>query len=177
MFFYSRQQTLAPSSCAHSEEQSQEISSHHSFSSMTPSLNVSVCDSPCDVSHTESETSSHHPDHSFSWRECPLSSLPHKLPIESCVYQKSESLYQSPSSLSQMSVSGSLRKSWLRNQVSDDGSVMEGTISFAMSRQDLLRQQKQPDYTGLQFTTIAQVGLSFISSLTLSKFLIKTQTK
>jgi len=126
-----RQQTL--------EGQTPEISvdSGHSFSHTTPSLNLSS-DSCCaqhpDVSFTESETSFQDSDPSLrSWcHELPLSSLPQKLPKESCVYQKSESLYQLPSSRLPMSVSGS----WRPSPASADGSVMEGTISFAMSRQD-----------------------------------------
>jgi len=127
------------------EEQAPEISvdGRHSFSSATPSLNLSASDSSCgqhpDASFSESETSFHDPDPSLRsyCHELPLSSLPHKLPKESCVYQKSESLYhQSPSSRLPMSVSGS----WRPRPVSD-GSVMKGTISFAMSHQDHNRLQ------------------------------------
>ena len=147
--FVCRQQTL--------EEQTPEISvdSRHSFSSVTPSLNLSASDSSCgqhpDLSFSESETSFHDPDPSLRscCHELPLSSLPHKLPNESCVYQKSESLYQSPSSRLPMSVSGS----WRPRPV-PDGSVMEGTISFAMSHQDR---------NGLQITNTAQVGLGVTS--------------
>ena len=128
---FCRQQTL--------EGQTPEISvdSGHSFSHTTPSLNLSsdsCCGQHPDVSFTESETSFQDSDPSLrSWcHELPLSSLPQKLPKESCVYQKSESLYQSPSSRLPMSVSGS----WRPSPASGDGSVMEGTISFAMSRQD-----------------------------------------
>ena len=113
------------------------MDSGHSFSHTTTSLNLSsdsCCGQHPDVSFTESETSFQDSDPSLrSWcHELPLSSLPQKLPKESCVYQKSESLYQSPSSRLPMSVSGS----WRHSPASGDGSVMEGTISFAMSRQD-----------------------------------------
>ena len=129
------------------------MDSGHSFSSATPSLNLSYPDS-CghhpDASFAESETSLHEPDPSLrSWcHELPLS-LPQKLPKESCVYQKSESLYQSPSSLLPVSVSGS----W-RPRPANDGSVMEGTVSFAMSRQD---------HNGIQITNTTQVGLGLTS--------------
>ena len=142
------------------------MDSGHSFSHTTPSLNLSsdsCCGQHPDVSFTESETSFQDSDPSLrSWcHELPLSSLPQKLPKESCVYQKSESLYQSPSSRLPMSVSGS----WRHSPASGDGSVMEGTISFAMSRQD---------HNALQIPNTAQVciGLTsyrqFIDSLEVS---------
>ena len=116
-------------------------------------MNLSASDSSCghpDMSFTESETSLHEHDPSLrSWcHELPLSSLPQKLPKESCVYQKFASLYQSPSSLLPMS------GAWRPHPVSSDGSVMEGTISFAMSRQD---------HNGLQVPNTAQVGLDLTS--------------
>ena len=121
------------------------MDNRHSFSSASPSMNLSASDSSCghpDMSFTESETSLHEHDPSLrSWcHELPLSSLPQKLPKESCVYQKFASLYQSPPSRLQ---------TWRPHPVSGDGSVMEGTISFAMSRQD---------HNGLQVPNTAQVG-------------------
>ena len=112
-------------------------------------MNLSASDSSCghpDMSFTESETSLQEHDPSLrSWcHELPLSSLPQKLPKESCVYQKFASLYQSPSS----------RLPKPPHLVSGDGSVMEGTISFAMSRQD---------HHGLQVPNTAQVGLDLTS--------------
>ena len=143
--------------CRHQTLETPEISvdSRHSFSSATPSLSLSAssCGQHPDESFSESETSFHDPDPSLRsyCHELPLSSLPHKLPKESCVYQKSESLYhQSPSSRLPMSVSGS----WRPGPVSD-GSVMEGTISFAMSHQD---------HNRLQITNTAQVGLGVTSN-------------
>ena len=119
---------LSDSNCQFHRDAS--ISFHESETSLSTSTQSS----------TSHDTSSHTTTSSISrLHECPLSSLPDKLPNDSCAYQNvknEESLLQSslPVSLSSCGNRSAPRTWWRRFQddQEDDGagSVMKGTISY-----------------------------------------------